>query len=153
MPYHAFLVADTRPYTLPCRMVGRTVRHIFSRGYATLHLIVSVSRSVDRSVTFLNSERFSHYCSCPAVRDWIAVYPALLLSRLTLRAHSGGSKCHRSQKEKAYGVAEEMASVRVGIFHVAPMWTFAVQRPLSHRPTKPLIRIPLPRAQLNLALT
>ena len=30
------------------------------------------------SVTFLNSEQFSHYCSCPTVRDWIAVYPALL---------------------------------------------------------------------------
>ena len=51
-----FLVADTRLYTLPCRSVGRSVRP---------------------SVTFLNSERFSHYCSCPTVRDWIAVYPAL----------------------------------------------------------------------------
>jgi len=44
------LVADTRLYTL-----------------------------VRRSVTFLNSERFSHYCSCPTVRDWIAVYPALFI--------------------------------------------------------------------------
>ena len=51
-----FLVADTRLYTLPCRSVGRSVR---------------------RSVTFLNSDWFSHYCSCPTVRDWIAVYPAL----------------------------------------------------------------------------
>ena len=47
-----FLVADTRLYTLP-------------------------SRSVRPSVPFLNSERFSHYCSCPTERDWIAVYPAL----------------------------------------------------------------------------
>ena len=53
----------------------------FSRGHATLHLAVSVGPSVrpsvGPSVTFLNSERFSHYCSCPTVRDWIAVYPAL----------------------------------------------------------------------------
>ena len=45
---------------------------IFSRGHATLHLAVSVGRSVRPSVrpsvTFLNSERFSHYCSCPTVR-------------------------------------------------------------------------------------
>ena len=40
---------------------------------------MSVRRSVRLSVTFLNSERFSHYCSCPIVRDWIAVYPALLV--------------------------------------------------------------------------
>ena len=57
-----FLVACTRLYTLPCRSVGR-----------------SVSRSVRPSVTFLNSEWFLHYCSCPTVRDWIAVYPALFL--------------------------------------------------------------------------
>ena len=49
-----FLVADTRLYTLQCRLVGR-------------------------SVTCLNSERFLNYCSCPTVRDWIAVYPALFL--------------------------------------------------------------------------
>ena len=58
-----FLVADTRLYTLPCRSVGRSVR-----------------RSVHQSVTFLNSGRFLHYCSCPTVRDWISVYPALFLS-------------------------------------------------------------------------
>ena len=58
-PRDTFLVADTRLYTLPCRSVGR---------------------SVCRSVTFLNSERFSHYCSCPTVHDWIAVYPAWFLS-------------------------------------------------------------------------
>ena len=59
--------------------------NLFSRGHATLHLAVSVGRSVGPSVrlsvrpsvTFLNYERFSHYCSCPTVRDWIAVYPAL----------------------------------------------------------------------------
>ena len=56
----SFLVADTRLYTLPCWKVGR-----------------SVCPSVHPSVTFLNSEQFLHYCSCPTVRDWIAVYPAL----------------------------------------------------------------------------
>ena len=38
----------------------------------------SVGRSVGRSVTFLNSEQFAHYCSCPTVRNLIAMYPALL---------------------------------------------------------------------------
>ena len=50
---------------------------IFSRGHGTLHLAVSVGPSIGRSVTFLNSDWFLHYCSCPTVRDWIAVYPAL----------------------------------------------------------------------------
>ena len=63
----------------------------FSRGHATLHLAVSVCRYVGKSVcrsvrrsicTFLNSERFSHYCSYPTVRDWIAVYPALFSLRI-----------------------------------------------------------------------
>ena len=40
-----------------------------------------VGRSVRPSVTFLNSEWFSHYCSCPTVCDWTAVLPALLFSR------------------------------------------------------------------------
>ena len=44
-----FLVADTRLYTLPCRSVRLTIRP---------------------SVTFLNSERFLQYCSCPTVRNW-----------------------------------------------------------------------------------
>ena len=56
----SFLVADTRLYTLPCRSVGR---------------------SVGRYVTFLNSERYSHYCSCPTVRDCPAVFPGLFLIR------------------------------------------------------------------------
>ena len=55
-----FLVADKRLYTLPCWSVGW-----------------SVGRSVGPSVAFLNSERFSHYCFRPTVRDWIAMYPAL----------------------------------------------------------------------------
>ena len=54
---------------------------IYSRGHATLHLTVSVGPSVVPSVTFLNSERFSQRCSCPTVRDWIAVYPALFFLR------------------------------------------------------------------------
>ena len=61
-------------------MASRHFR-FFRRGHATLHLAVSVGMSVGpsvgRSVTFLNSERFPHYGSCPTVRDWIAVYPAL----------------------------------------------------------------------------
>ena len=57
----SFLVADTRLYTLPCR---------------------SVDKLVGPSVTFLNSERFLHYCSCPNVGDWIAVYPALFIKEL-----------------------------------------------------------------------
>ena len=51
-----FLVADTRLYILPCRSVCWWVR---------------------QSATFTNFRRFSHYCSCPNVRDWIAVYLAL----------------------------------------------------------------------------
>ena len=38
--------------------------------------------SVGRSVTFLNPERFLHYCSCQTVHDWIAVYLALLKYKL-----------------------------------------------------------------------
>ena len=51
-----------------------------SRGHATLHLAVSVGTSrryVGRLVKFFNCEWFLHYCSCPTVHDWIAVYPAL----------------------------------------------------------------------------
>ena len=43
----------------------------------------SVRRSVLRSVTFLNFERLSRNSSCPTVRDWIAVYPALFTSFIT----------------------------------------------------------------------
>ena len=56
------LVEDTQLYTLPCWSVSRLVR-----------------RSIRRSVTFLNSERFLHHCSCPTVRDCPAVYAALFL--------------------------------------------------------------------------
>ena len=61
------------------------VLQVFSRGHATLHLAVLVGPlvrpSVGWSVTFPNCMRFLHYCSCPTVRDWIAVYPALLGSK------------------------------------------------------------------------
>ena len=50
--FDRFLVADTGLYTLVCWLV---------------HWLV----------TLLNSERFLHYYSCPTVRDWIAVFPAL----------------------------------------------------------------------------
>ena len=56
---------------------------IFRCGYATLHLAVlvkpSLRPSIRPSITFLNCEQFSHYCSCPTVRNWIAVYPALFV--------------------------------------------------------------------------
>ena len=57
--------------------VVQSIDHIFSRGHATLELAVSVRRYVGRSEILLNCERFSHYSSCPTVRDCIAVYPAL----------------------------------------------------------------------------
>ena len=59
---------------------------VFSRGHASLHLAVSVSPSVGRLVTFLNSQWFLHYCSCPTVSDWIAVYPALFIVELVYNA-------------------------------------------------------------------
>ena len=71
-----FLVADTRLYTLACR---------------------SVRRSVRPSVTFLNCDRFSHYCSCQTVRDWIAVYPALLLNKRP-KPQKNQRLCERSFK-------------------------------------------------------
>ena len=70
---------------------------IFSRGHATLHLAVSVGPSVRPSVrpsvTFLNCDRFSHYCSCPTVRDWITVYPALFHFPIAL-PHSSDPAWH-----------------------------------------------------------
>ena len=36
-----------------------------------------VGMSVHPSVKFFISEQFLHYCSCPTIRDWIAMYPAL----------------------------------------------------------------------------
>ena len=64
-----FLIAHTRLYTLPYWSVGQYVRP---------------------SVTFLNSEIFLHYCSCPTVRDWIAVYPALFF--LDTQLHNLGEE-------------------------------------------------------------
>ena len=40
-------------------------------GRATQHL---ACRKSVRQVKFLNCEQFSHCCSCPSIRDWIAVY-------------------------------------------------------------------------------
>ena len=68
---------------------------LFSRGHATLHLDRSVGPSVrpsvGRSVTFLNSEWFSHYCSCPTIRDWIAVNPALFFKDQLFFSEAGMS--------------------------------------------------------------
>ena len=33
-------------------------------------------------LALLNYEWFSHYCSCPTIRDWIAVYSALFKMEL-----------------------------------------------------------------------
>ena len=55
--------------------------------HATLELVGQlVGLSVCPSITFLNSERFLHYCSCPTIRDWIAVYPALFVKK-SLKNH------------------------------------------------------------------
>ena len=56
------------------RLDRRVSGHV-SRGHKTLYTLPC--RSVPPSVTFFICERFSHYSSYPAVRDWIAVYPAL----------------------------------------------------------------------------
>ena len=45
-----------------------------------------VCPSIRPFVTFLNCERFSHYHSCPTVRDWIPVYPALFFSASCVKA-------------------------------------------------------------------
>ena len=60
------------------RFISASSSNLFSRGHATLELAVSVGLLV-RHVTFLIRERFRHYCPCPTVRDWGAVYPALFL--------------------------------------------------------------------------
>ena len=59
---------------LHCTVTLHHENTLFSRGHATLELAVSVGRLV----RFLIREWFSHYRSCPTVRDWIAVYPVLL---------------------------------------------------------------------------
>ena len=68
-----FLYVDTRLYTMP---------------YQSVHSLValSVCLSISRSITFLNCERFSHYCSCPTVPGWIAVYPVFFQCTF-LRVH------------------------------------------------------------------
>ena len=43
-------------------------------------LTASIGFASTKSVTFLNGERFLYYCSCPTVRDRIAVYPVLFPS-------------------------------------------------------------------------
>ena len=63
----------------------------FSYGLATLHLRVSVGRSTVCLVTFLNCERFLHYCSCPSICAWIAIYPALFFLLIFLAIQTS---CH-----------------------------------------------------------
>ena len=49
-----------------------------TRDSTTCRVGRSIRPSVTPSVTSLTCQRFSHYCSCPTVRDWVAVYLALL---------------------------------------------------------------------------
>ena len=64
---------------------------VFSRGHATLYLAVSVRMSVYPSVTFLNSELFLHYCSCPTVRDWIAGLVFLAQTKVAVEVNSSNA--------------------------------------------------------------
>ena len=83
----SFLFFSPKAIVFKCSLDNVYEQFLLSRGHATLHLAVSVGPSVGRSVppsirpsvTFLNSDQFLQYCSCPTVRDWIAVYLALLL--------------------------------------------------------------------------
>ena len=107
----SFLVADTRLYTLPCRSVRPSVRW-----------------SIGPSVTFLNCEQFSHYCSFPTVRDWIAVYPALFsfiayfllkIFKQVLHCHIFCSKCPKRYFENQLQLAKKsilrQSSVEIGL--------------------------------------
>ena len=78
----SYLVADTRLYTLPCRSVRRSIR-----------------RSVGPSVRHIFESRFSHYCSRPTVRNWIAVYQALFsISASFLMPKWRSTLVHQCQK-------------------------------------------------------
>ena len=85
----SFLFFSPKAIVFKCSLDNVYEQFLLSRGHATLHLAVSVGPSVGRSVspsirpsvTFLNSDQFLQYCSCPTVRDWIAVYLALFPSK------------------------------------------------------------------------
>ena len=55
-----------------------SLEHGVSVGHVTFLVGRSICRLVGRSVIFLNSKRFLHYCSSPTIRDLTTVYPALL---------------------------------------------------------------------------
>ena len=80
----------TKKLHLKFRISSSTV---FSRGHATLNLAVLVGESV----TFLNCERFSHYCSCLTVCDWIAVYLAVFFAKPRTSNVDGGLEKDRAQ--------------------------------------------------------
>ena len=93
---------------------------VFSRGRATLHLAVSVGKSVRPYVTFLNSEQFLRYCSCPTVRDWIAVYPALLIEEPRIMRFK---RLRDQQTDRRM----EKASYRVGVHNLNKAGYTAIQ--------------------------
>ena len=63
------------------RILLNLILDIFSRGHATLYLVVSVGRFR----ILLNSERLLHYGPGPIVRDFLAVYSALFNQCLDLK--------------------------------------------------------------------
>ena len=81
--WYSFTSQQTRIYSrwkdFFVKIVDNKLYFIFSLfsslGHATLHL----DPSVCQSVSILNYERVSHYCSCPSHCDWIAMYPVFFL--------------------------------------------------------------------------
>ena len=70
----ALLVADTWLYTLPCRLVGRSVRQYVRPSLGLSHFWILGGFCIN-------------YCSCPTVHNCLAVYPALFhFSRQPLAA-------------------------------------------------------------------
>ena len=89
---------------------------------------MSVGRKESRYVTFLNSEWFLHYCSCPTVRDCIAVYPALLSIILARTVSSVNGICKESltfSKDENQGDASQQ---RAELLHVCDVCGFSRQK-------------------------
>ena len=79
----AYLVDDGVVFhrcKLPSVASAELTIFFFSRVHATLELAVSGGRSVP---SHFDASGFGSICPCPTVRDWGAVYPALLKTRLT----------------------------------------------------------------------
>ena len=65
-------------------MIQKYARMIHGIGLIELGIGLRINNArravLARVSSLVNSERFSHYCSCPTFRDWIAVNPALFVS-------------------------------------------------------------------------